>query len=99
MLLVTIIQIQHLLKLNFLELLRLRMWMHSNTTLVKVKFWLTVGSALFTMDSNTTLVKVKLITIRNVVGKQMHSNTTLVKVKYYLPAFRVLQTRFKYNTC
>ena len=54
------IQIQHLLKLNFNLDDCFNTLQNSNTTLVKVKYYLKQKKALQVNDSNTTLVKVKL---------------------------------------
>ena len=54
------IQIQHLLKLN--GNVKNNAWgksANSNTTLVKVKFLISLLEQMFYSDSNTTLVKVK----------------------------------------
>ena len=79
-----IIQIQHLLKLNYLfEMEILTVLMNSNTTLVKVKSHqmdVLIGQDAY---SNTTLVKVKLQKLRKkMILALWHSNTTLVKVKF-----------------
>ena len=53
------IQIQHLLKLNILCQLKRAHFLHSNTTLVKVKSVNVKPEAVAEINSNTTLVKVK----------------------------------------
>ena len=53
------IQIQHLLKLNFLPFRSPKN--NSNTTLVKVKFMANLTNLINKEYSNTTLVKVKLV--------------------------------------
>ena len=63
------IQIQHLLKLNFLKLvMQLFIVRNSNTTLVKVKYQKSQAEIkFFVNDSNTTLVKVKFNDDENIV--------------------------------
>ena len=56
-----LIQIQHLLKLNSKTLLRIARLLNSNTTLVKVKCFLSLKIYFIIFHSNTTLVKVKYI--------------------------------------
>ena len=57
----TFIQIQLLLKLNKFTYKGIAFsYAYSNTTLVKVKFFLILLFWMFTGNSNTTLVKVKL---------------------------------------
>ena len=54
---------------------------NSNTTLVKVKFYIILLLVVAKRNSNTTLVKVKYIqSTLHLVGTR-NSNTTLVKVK------------------
>ena len=55
----TVIQIQHLLKLNITQVRSPMHLVYSNTTLVKVKSYYDNGKYNCDINSNTTLVKVK----------------------------------------
>ena len=55
---------------------------HSNTTLVKVKFYTLDNVIVKWSDSNTTLVKVKFSKVCPTSLLGSDSNTTLVKVKF-----------------
>ena len=55
---------------------------NSNTTLVKVKCFLSGGIRTLITNSNTTLVKVKSTASFATLWNLFYSNTTLVKVKY-----------------
>ena len=75
------IQIQHLLKLNIMELKDTVKLMYSNTTFVKVKYMLSPTFMIEKNNSNTTFVKVKLCSRMFPILSLMYSNTTFVKVK------------------
>ena len=76
------IQIQLLLKLNFLHKTDMLTCYHSNTTLVKVKLASKEAGNSNFANSNTTLVKVKSSHVNYKIQDNEYSNTTLVKVKY-----------------
>ena len=57
--------------------------MHSNTTLVKVKFSVNTKYPATIPNSNTTLVKVKSYSSPSASSISFDSNTTLVKVKSF----------------
>ena len=78
-----LIQIQHLLKLNFtFPSVAAVIVPNSNTTLVKVKLVQVYDGSEKEPNSNTTLVKVKSPAFSQTFLSVIYSNTTLVKVKY-----------------
>ena len=76
-----------MLKLNLKKTMFYLIQVNSNTTLVKVKWYIYFSSKTFYINSNTTLVKVKFYLYKELLLSQSHSNTTLVKVKSLLRCF------------
>ena len=83
-----LIQIQHLLKLNFFI-----SSLASSITRIQIQHLLklnsiTINSIPFSLYSNTTFVKVKCIIMCTISISTKYSNTTFVKVKLYLYKLR-----------
>ena len=92
------IQIQHLLMLNFHDLLPPYNRLYSNTTLVNVKFY----SRAFLGPRQAIQIQhlLKLNEgVLNVNPLDINSNTTLVKVKFKTRRKFLALQLFKYNTC
>ena len=86
------IQIQHLLKLNYLHVLNEANYKaNSNTTLVKVKFHIFVRLRDGKINSNTTLVKVKLEWLQH-GGIDLHD---LIQIQHLLKLNLLVALYFK----
>ena len=94
----TLIQIQHLLKLNTeLGTFTGTSFKDSNTTLVKVKYRGLTRAAPLSVIQIQHLLKLNLVKLE-VLWIKLDSNTTLVKVKSLLNPYKVLKIWYSNTT-
>ncbi len=94
------IQIQHLLMLNYtIRIFYSKTILNSNTTLVNVKFAITITFFIILSDSNTTLVNVKfnIASLHGLIFIIQIQHLLMLNQKIVLDWYKKFQ--FKYNTC